>query len=271
MVEILFLGSGGGRFITITQFRPTGGFFINSSKRIYVDPGPGALIRAWRYKIDPRKIDVLFVSHRHTDHCNDAEIMVEGMTVGVTKKRGRNITSKSVVYGDENHAPAISKCRLDSLEEVHIPNPGERLPLGEDEMTITPTVHSDPTGIGFILKTPVGKIGYIPDTEYFEDLKKLYDGVRLLIASVTRPTNMRIPYHLCTEDIIYMLKDMKQKPEMLIMSHIGMKMHFANPYKEAKFIENVTGVKTLVAKEGFKVKMEKTDIKLRTLRPAREL
>jgi phosphoribosyl 1,2-cyclic phosphodiesterase len=102
-------------------------------------------------------------------------------------------------------------------------------------------------------------------------LKKLYDGVRLLIASVTRPTNMRIPYHLCTEDIIYMLKDMEQKPEMLIMSHIGMKMHFANPYKEAKFIETVTGVKTLVAKEGFKVKMEKTDIQLRTLRPARDL
>ena len=122
-----------------------------------------------------------------------------------------------------------------------------------------------------MLKTKLGKIGYIPDTEYFDDLKKIYEGVRLLIASVTRPTNMKIPYHLCTEDVIYMLKDMKQKPEMLIMSHIGMKMHFANPYKEAKFIENVTGVKTLIAKEGFKVKMERKDIKLKTLRPAREL
>jgi len=33
----------------------------------------------------------------------------------------------------------------------------------------------------------------------------------------------------------------------------------------------VTGVKTLIAKEGFKVKMERKDIKLKTLRPAREL
>lgn len=50
-----------------------------------------------------------------------------------------------------------------------------------------------------------------------------------------------------------------------------MKMHFANPpYKEAKYIENVTGgVKTYVAKEGFRVTVDKKEIAVRTLRPAR--
>ncbi|WP_457754018.1 MBL fold metallo-hydrolase [Thermococcus sp.] len=268
MIEITFLGSGGGRFITITQTRSTGGFFIKASKKIYVDPGPGALVRAWRYKIDPRRIDVLFVSHRHTDHCNDVEVMLEGITMGVTRKRGILIASKSVVHGDESHTPAVSKYHLDSLEEIHTPNPGDKFILGEEEMIITPAIHADPTTIGFRLRTKYGDISYIPDTQYFDELKKWHEGARVMIAAITRPKDMRIPYHLCTEDVIYMLKGMKDKPELLIMNHIGMKMHFANPYKEAKFIENVTGVKTLVAKEGFRVTIGK-EIRLKTLRPAR--
>ena len=188
--------------------------------------------------------------------------------MGVTKKRGILIASKSVVHGDENHTPAVSKYHLDSLEEIHTPNPGDKFILGEEEMIITPAMHADPTTIGFRLKTKYGDISYIPDTQYFDELKKWHEGTRVMIAAVTRPKDMRIPYHLCTEDVVYMLKEMKEKPELLIMNHIGMKMHFANPYKEAKFIENVTGVKTLVAKEGFKVTIGK-EIRLKTLRPAR--
>gem|GEM_PF-78540 len=269
VIEITFLGSGGGRFITITQFRSTGGFFIRASRNIYVDPGPGALVRSWRYKLDPRRLDVIFVSHRHVDHCNDAEIMIEAMTGGALKKRGVLIASKSVVYGDDSYNPAVSRYHLDSLEEVHTPEPGNRLSLGEEELTITPSMHSDPTTIGFRMGTKFGDISYIPDTQYFDELKKWHEGSRLMIIAITRPRDMRIPYHLCTEDVVYMLKTMGQKPEAIVMNHIGMKMHFANPYKEARFIENVTGVKTFVAKEGFKVMLDKKEIAVKTLRPAR--
>lgn len=271
MVEITFLGSGGGRFITITQLRSTGGFFIKSSKNIYVDPGPGALVRAWRYKIDPRKIDILFISHRHTDHCNDAEVIVEGMTMGVTKKRGAIIAARSVIEGDEEHTPALSSYHLNSLEEVYTPKPGDKISLGNDTLLITPSLHSDPSNIGFRLKTPEGDISYISDTQYFEELKEWHEGARVMITSITRPKDMRIPYHLCTEDVIYLLKSMKEKPEVVVMTHIGMKMHFASPYKEASFIQNVTGVKTIVAKEGFKIIMRNNDIFFRTLKPARNV
>jgi phosphoribosyl 1,2-cyclic phosphodiesterase len=269
LIEITFLGSGGGRFITITQFRSTGGFHIAASKNIHVDPGPGALIRSWRYKLDPRKLDAIFVSHRHVDHCNDLEIMVEAMTGGALKKRGSLIASKSVVYGDENHTPAISKYHLDVLESIHIPEPGSKIRVGEEELLITPCQHSDPTTIGFRMKTKLGDISYIPDTAYFEDLIRWHDGARVLIAAITRPRDMGIPYHLSTDDAVELLKGMSKKPEVLILNHIGMKMHFANPYKEAKYIETVTGVKTYVAKEGFKVMVDKNEIAVRTLRPAR--
>jgi len=269
VIEITFLGSGGGRFITITQFRSTGGFHIRASKNMYVDPGPGALIRAWRYKLDPRRLDAIFVSHRHVDHCNDLEVMVEAMTGGALKRRGVLIASKSVVYGDEDHTPAISRYHVNVLESVHTPEPGNKIGLGSEEIIITPTLHSDPTTIGFLMKTTYGDISYIPDTQYFDDLVRWHDGSRILIAAVTRPRDMGIPYHLSTDDAVIMLKKMERKPEVLILNHIGMKMHFANPYKEARYIENVTGVKTYVAKEGFRVMMNKREISVKTLRPAR--
>ena len=268
-MEIVFLGSGGGRFITITQFRSTGGFFISADKRIHVDPGPGALIRSWRYKLDPRKLEAIFISHRHVDHCNDTEVMVEGMTIGVTKKRGILIASKSVIEGDETHTPAISKYHLNSLEKVYRAVPGDEIFLGEDKMTITPTIHSDPTTIGFRLEAKEGIISYIPDTEYFDEMREIYSGSRIIIASVTRPKDMKIPYHMTTEDAVYMLKKMEEKPELFVISHVGMKMHFANPYKEAQFIQNVTGIKTIVAKEGLKLRITEKGISLKTLRPAR--
>ncbi|WP_297435480.1 MBL fold metallo-hydrolase [Thermococcus sp.] len=269
MIEITFLGSGGGRFITITQFRSTGGFHIRASRNLYVDPGPGALVRSWRYKLDPRRLDAIFVSHRHVDHCNDLEVMIEAMTGGALKRRGTLIASKSVVYGDETHTPAVSGYHIDVLEGVHTPEPGNKISLGTEELLITPCRHSDPTTIGFRMKTAFGDISYIPDTAYFEDLVRWHDGSRVLIAAITRPRDMGIPYHMSTDDAVEMLKNMRRKPEVLIMNHIGMKMHFANPYKEAKYLETVTGVKTYIAKEGFRVMVKKGEINVRTMRPAR--
>ena len=45
-MKLTFLGSGGGRFATITQKRMTGGFRIDDidGMNIHVDPGPGALV-----------------------------------------------------------------------------------------------------------------------------------------------------------------------------------------------------------------------------------
>ena len=45
-MKLQFLGTGGGRFATISQKRMTGGFRIDDmgKRNIHVDPGPGALV-----------------------------------------------------------------------------------------------------------------------------------------------------------------------------------------------------------------------------------
>ena len=81
-MKLTFLGSGGGRFSAISQRRMTGEFRIDNlaGKNYHVDPGPGALIRTYQFGLDPRNINGVFVSHAHTDHYNDAEILIEAMT-----------------------------------------------------------------------------------------------------------------------------------------------------------------------------------------------
>ena len=72
-MEIVFLGTGGGRINLIKQARATGGFRINSANTsIHVDPGPGALITSVKYREDPLKLNAVIVTHAHVDHSNDS-------------------------------------------------------------------------------------------------------------------------------------------------------------------------------------------------------
>lgn len=94
MEEIVFLGTGGGRFVTIMQKRATGGFRINlENLNICIDPGPGSLVRARYYKQNPQNLKCLLISHNHPDHCTDAPVVIEAITRGTTKQRGHLLAS----------------------------------------------------------------------------------------------------------------------------------------------------------------------------------
>ncbi|MEM2942362.1 MAG: MBL fold metallo-hydrolase, partial [Candidatus Bathyarchaeia archaeon] len=82
--QLIFLGTGGGRFSMITQTRQTGGIRILGARNIQIDPGPGSIAYSNRLGLDPRKVDSLLISHCHPDHDNDAEVYVEAMTEGGT-------------------------------------------------------------------------------------------------------------------------------------------------------------------------------------------
>ena len=111
-MKLTFLGSGGGRFSAISQRRMTGGFRIDnlSGKNYHIDPGPGALVRTYQFGLDPRNINGVFVSHAHTDHYNDAEILIEAMTKGMTKRNGTIIGSPRL--GPPRLLAAVHRHRL---------------------------------------------------------------------------------------------------------------------------------------------------------------
>ena len=96
MTKLVFLGTGGGRIVTLSQERSTGGVYIEDGVRIHVDPGPGALKALGESNIDPTETDALFISHCHPDHYACGEILIEGMSFR-KRKGGVLFASRSVV------------------------------------------------------------------------------------------------------------------------------------------------------------------------------
>ena len=249
-MKITFLGSGGGRFSAISQRRMTGGFRIDNlgGKNYHVDPGPGALIRTYQFGFNPRNLSGIFVSHSHTDHYNDAEILIEAMTRGMTKKQGSILGSTSVLEGYDKWGPCISAYHQ-SNSDVFVLKPDEVCEVDKIKVKGTKTENGDPAGVGFQIDYNGFKVSYTSDTGYFDGLAESHKGADILIASVLRPGNRPIPGHMCSTDFVNLIEEVK--PQVAVMTHLGLKMISNNPVTEAKKISKRTGVKVIAAFDGL--------------------
>jgi phosphoribosyl 1,2-cyclic phosphodiesterase len=254
-VELVFLGTGGGRFVTITQKRKTGGFrLISKSLNLHVDPGPGALIYSLEAGLNPQKLKAVLVSHRHPDHYTNAEILVEAMTRGMLKKRGSIAAPSNILNGNTETGPAISTYHQKMIENLITLKPGVNFKVAKTKIVSTEAKHTDPETVGFRFEIPeVGAIGYTADTEYFEGIEKEYRGVRVLILSVMRPTGSPWTGHMTPKEAAKIVDTVK--PELAVATHFGMKMIFSGPTYEIKTIEDTTGVPTVAAFDGMKLQI----------------
>jgi len=251
--EIIFLGTGGGRFITITQKRRTAGIrIIGENLNLHLDPGPGALVYSISEGLDPQKLNAIFVSHCHPDHYTDAEVLIEAMTRGMTKKRGVLAASKSVLRGSEVCEPSISKYHQQMLEQIIEAVPNMRFQVADLAVSVAEARHTDPDAVGFKFETKeYGDFAYTSDTEYFEGIGKYYRGVRLLMLCVMRPAGKPWKGHMTTEDAIKIIQE--AQPEQAVLTHLGMQMIFQGPAREAKLIEEKTGTPTVAATDGMRI------------------
>ncbi len=249
--ELVFLGTGGGRFATITQKRRTGGIrILSKTLNAHLDPGPGALIYSLNAGLNPQKINAVLVSHAHPDHYANAEILIEAMTRGMTRKRGTLAAARSVLSGNAMCGPAISKYHQQMPEKLVEAKPGTVFDIGNMKVIATEARHSDSDAVGFRFETAnFGSIGYTSDTEYFEGLGKMYKGVRLLILCAMRPFGVPWKGHMTTDDAITIVEE--AKPETAMITHFGMRMIFKGPESEANLIQRKTGIPTIAAKDGM--------------------
>lgn len=252
-VELVFLGTGGGRFATITQKRRTGGIrVLSEALNVHLDPGPGALIYSLSMGLNPQKIKGVLVSHCHPDHYGNAEVLVEAMTQGMTRKRGVLAAPRSVLAGSEVCGPSISKYHQEMPERVIEAKPGVTFNIKDVKILVTEARHTDPDTVGFRLETKeVGDIAYTSDTEFFEGIGKFYEGVRLLVLCAMRPSGEPWKGHMTTDDAVKIVEE--ARPETAVITHFGMKMIFRGPTREAKLIEQKTGVPTIAALDGMRI------------------
>lgn len=255
MVDLTFLGTGGGRFATVFQTRATGGVYLEDGPaKLHIDPGPGALQQLHAADLDPTKTTAILVSHRHLDHANDVNVLAAGMTEGGTEERGYLVGSESVMDGLDGDPPVVNRRQREIVAEHATARPGESARVSGRRVRFLETDHRDPTNVGFRIETSQGPVTYFTDTIATDELVAQLEGSRVLMLGVTRPRGARIPDHLSTDDAVDVARQVE--PDLLVLTHLGLKLLRRGPGPEAEHVETETGVRTIAARDLTRVRVD---------------
>ncbi|MBP8626959.1 MAG: MBL fold metallo-hydrolase [Syntrophorhabdaceae bacterium] len=248
---IKFLGTGGARFVVAKQIRATGGLWLHYRKtNLYIDPGPGAIVRVRASKdhLDPANLDGIILTHKHLDHSNDINVMIEAMTDGGFKRKG-TVYCPGDAIGDD---PVIFRYIHGYMEHLEILEERQTYTIKDIAFT-TSMRHIHPVETYGILFHLNKKIGILTDTRYFEGLKDFYKA-DYLIVNVLRSKPIKETHiidHLSTHDLKQIAMDLK--PEVVIMTHFGMNIIMEKPHLVAENLKNETGVNIIAAHDGMKL------------------
>jgi len=254
MSFIKFLGTAGARFVVMKQLRASGGVWLSAGKTsLYIDPGPGALVRCLnsKPKLEPSALDGILLTHKHIDHSGDVNVMIEAMTEGGFKKRGILFAPRDAFEED----PVVLKYVRGYVEKIEVLKENSDYRLGEIQFsTAQKHLHRVET-YGLNFKILPRTISFITDTKFFPELPNLYGGEILVIHAVRlKPVGDDSIEHLSIEDVKSILK--KAKPKLTILTHFGMTMIKAKPWVVAADLEKELGLKVVAASDGMKLDLK---------------
>jgi len=258
---IKFLGTAGARFVVMKQLRASGGtWFCLEGVNFLVDPGPGCLVRCHssKPKLDPTQLQAILLSHRHLDHANDINIMIEAMSDGGFKRRGRLFAPREALEDD----PVVLHYVRRYLEEIVLLKEGGQYTLGDKVKFATPIAHRHgPETYGFLFEARRHRIAYIVDTLYFPELAQAYargaGGVLVMNVVRLKPGAKEAGEpsikHLTVDDARTLIKTIN--PKTAILTHFGMTMVRAKPWELAEKLAEETGVEVVAASDGMKFEL----------------
>ena len=261
MSFIKFLGTAGARFVVMKQLRASGGAWLSVGKtNLYIDPGPGALVRCLHSKprLEPSFLDGILLTHKHLDHSGDINVMVEAMTEGGFKKRGILFAPADALEED----PVILKYVMGYVEKVEVLRENSEYRIGDIRFSTARKHQHRVETYGINFRISPHTISWVTDTRFFPELPHLYSGEILVIHVVRlKPIGDEPIDHLSIEDVKTILK--KARPKLAVLTHFGMTMIQAKPWVIAGELEKELGLKVIAASDGMKLDLEKdyTDFK----------
>ena len=253
LLTIHFLGTGGGRHTMCTQRRRTAGIRLEHREtQIHIDPGPGALVHSIYAGLSPMKLDGVIVTHCHPDHYTDAEVLVEAMTGGTTRRQGVLAAARSVLKGGDDLDPSISRYHQRLVGRVEELVPGSRFEIGGIAFEALKAVHGDGDAVCIKFDVPgVGSLAYTSDTEAYPGLGEALRGCRLIALGTMWPRGSPLAGHMCTDDALRVIEEVK--PGCAVTTHFGLKLLNKDPAKEAAWLEEQSGIPVAAAVDGMTV------------------
>jgi len=253
--RIIFLGTGGARILVFKQLLASGGMWMEldppsgtAPARLHIDPGPGALVQATKRKLDPTKLDAVILSHRHLDHSGDVNAMIEAMTQGGFKPRGKLFAPADALDDD----PVVLRYLRQYPQEIITLEQGGKYEAGGITFRTPLRLRHGAETYGFVFHASEGSIGYIADTEYFPELADAFRADYLIINVLRRePTeelqHMSVPQ---AQELITAIK-----PRVAILTHFGMTVWRAKPWEIAEKMSQDTGIKVIAARDGMRYEL----------------
>lgn len=252
MNKIKFLGTAGARFVVMKQLRASGGIWLTlDDTNIMIDPGPGSLVRCISSKptLNPMDLDGIILTHRHIDHSNDINIMIEAMTNGGFKKKGVVFAPRDALEGD----PVILKYVREDVDRIAILKEKGRYEVGNISFeTPIRLKHGVETyGVNFRGKT--SSISLITDTDYFSGLASPFSG-EILIINVVMLEDKSTIEHLCLQEAEQIIEE--NRPRLAILTHFGMGMVKGKPWEIAEQLTKKLGVQVIAARDGMQIDID---------------
>ncbi|HEV2262088.1 MAG TPA: MBL fold metallo-hydrolase [Candidatus Rubrimentiphilum sp.] len=223
--------------------------------QIHVDPGPGALVRALSHlpPCNPRELDAIVLSHKHLDHSNDVNVMIEAMTSGGFRRRGTLLAPIDALEGEHVVLPYAQRFveRIEVLRERSGP-----FKIGAVEIeTSIRHVHAVET-YGIHFRHGNRTVSYLPCGRFFSGLIEDYGSHKpdVLIVNVLRYRDSMDVDHLTLDQAREVIGGVK--PSIAILQHFGTTMLEHDPPRLALALQEELGRRVIAARDGLVFDLE---------------
>ena len=244
-MKLTFMGTAGARFMVAKQLAASGGLYLeDGTTRMALDPGPGAIVQYAKRKIDPARLSGIVLSHRHLDHSGDVNVMIEAMTEGGFKKRGRLFCPSDALDDD----PVVLHYLRGFPEDVVRLQPETTYNVGSIEFTSSPAHPHGAETYGFRFGD---RLGWVTDSAFYEGIAEQHRA-EVMIIHVVLLERRPLP-HLCLADAEAIIRE--ARPRLAIITHFGMTMWRAHPWELAARLTESTGVEVKAARDGMSIEL----------------
>lgn len=258
MSKIIFLGTAGDSVVAGKQIRESGGLIVQTGEiQLHIDPGPGAVVGSIKNGINPRANTAVLVSNSNLLNSNDVNAVIDAMTYGGEDKTGVLVANNTLVNGEGELNPYLTKFYEGCLERVIILDKGKKLGIEDVEIHAMPALNSDPNAMGFKIFTSEFVLGYSSDTKYSKDVAEAYKGSDILVLNVSLPSGEKSENSMNSDDAVKFIELVK--PNLAIITHFGIKMIKSDPLYEGREIQKKTDVQILAAKDGMTLQPDSYD------------
>jgi len=245
-MKLHFVGTGGGRFVTASQKRKTGGIILEGKESsIYIDPGPGALVHSREYNTE--KLKGLIVSHSHLDHYSDAEPIIEKIT-DFHKNNCTLAGPESVLNGYGDIEKTVSSYHQKTCNNV-INLTEENGEIQEFEIEAQEMFHTEPKTVGLKITEQDKTVGFWTDTEYSDELTKFYKDCDIIVIYCLRPKNSKVRGHTQLNKVPQILETCEASTA--IITHFGSRFLESDMKEQKDWLKSKVDQKIIFAEDGM--------------------